>query len=96
MSRRRRAVILALLAIVLGGLAASDVAGREAALQRSLGTPVTVLVTREEVAAGDAARPGGARCPPGARPVRAGRRVRRPRGHRGSEGRGRRSRRGRT
>ncbi len=53
MSRRRRAVVLALLAVVLGGLAASDVAGREAALRRSLGAPVTVLVTRGEVAAGD-------------------------------------------
>lgn len=52
MSRRRRAMVLALLATVLGGLAASDVAGREAALRRSLGAPVAVLVTREEVAAG--------------------------------------------
>ncbi|MBA2348525.1 MAG: hypothetical protein H0V81_09555, partial [Solirubrobacterales bacterium] len=38
---------------LLGGLAASDVAGREAALRDSLGAPVTVLVTREEVGAGD-------------------------------------------
>lgn len=53
MSRRRRAVVLAVLAVVLGGLAAFDVAGREAALRESLGVPVAVLVTREEVGAGD-------------------------------------------
>lgn len=52
MSRRRRAVVLAVLALLLGGLAASDVAGREAALRESLGAPVGVLVTQEDLAAG--------------------------------------------
>lgn len=52
MSRRRRAAVLALLALVLGGLAASDVAGREAALRKGLGAPVGVLVTRAAVEAG--------------------------------------------
>lgn len=53
MSRRRRAFALAVLALLLGGLAASDVAGREAALRRSLGAPVDVLVTRDAVKAGE-------------------------------------------
>ena len=52
MSRRRRAVVLAVLALLLGSLAASAVAGREAALRRSLGVSVGVLVAREAVAAG--------------------------------------------
>ena len=52
MSRGRRAVVLAVLALVLGGLAASDVAGREAALRESLGAPVAVLVARDAVRAG--------------------------------------------
>lgn len=46
MSPRRRALVLVALALLLGGLAASDVAGREAALRESLGVPVGVLVTR--------------------------------------------------
>lgn len=53
MSRRRRAIVLAVLAVLLGGLAASDVAGREAALRESLGAPVTVLVTRAELKLGE-------------------------------------------
>lgn len=57
MSRRRRAVVLGALALLLGGLAASDVAGREAALRESLGAPVGVLVTREAVKAGQALDP---------------------------------------
>ena len=52
MSRRRRAVLLTVLAMVLGGLAASDIARREARLRDALGAPVTVLVTRGEVRAG--------------------------------------------
>lgn len=57
MSRRRRALLLAGLALALGGLAASDVAGREAALQRRLGGLVDVVVTRAPVAAGEPLRP---------------------------------------
>lgn len=52
MSRHRRGLLLAGLALVLGGLAASDVAGREAALERRLGPLVDVVVAR------DAVRPG--------------------------------------
>ncbi len=52
MSPRRRAVLLGGLALTLGALAASDVAGREAALRRDLGTPVAVVVARRELRAG--------------------------------------------
>jgi pilus assembly protein CpaB len=52
MSRRRRALLLGGLALVLGGLAASDVAGREAALARRVGGLVDVVVAREPIAAG--------------------------------------------
>lgn len=52
MSRPRRAAVLTLLALLLGGLAAADVAGREAALRDALGAPVGVLVAREEIRAG--------------------------------------------
>ena len=52
MSRRRRAIALAGLALVLGALAASDVAGREAALDRRLGPAVPVVVARTDLAAG--------------------------------------------
>jgi pilus assembly protein CpaB len=51
-SRRRRAFALAGLALVLGALAASDVAGREAALQRRLGPAVPVVVARGDLPAG--------------------------------------------
>jgi pilus assembly protein CpaB len=51
-SRRRRAFALAGLALVLGALAASDVAGREAALERRLGPPVPVVVARADLPAG--------------------------------------------
>jgi pilus assembly protein CpaB len=51
-SRRRRAFALAGLALVLGALAASDVAGREAALQRRLGPAVPVVVARADLPAG--------------------------------------------
>jgi pilus assembly protein CpaB len=53
MSRGRRAVVLGVLALLLGGLAASDVAGREAALRRSLGAPVDVLVTGKALKVGE-------------------------------------------
>lgn len=52
MSHRRRAVLLAGLALLLGGLAASDVARREAALQARLGPVVPVVVVRADVPAG--------------------------------------------
>jgi pilus assembly protein CpaB len=52
MSRRRRAVLLGGLALVLGGLAAYDVAGREAALDRRVGGLVDVVVARAPIPAG--------------------------------------------
>jgi pilus assembly protein CpaB len=52
--RRRRAAVLLGLAVLLGGLAASDVAGREAALRRAIGPTVPVVVVRSRLAAGDA------------------------------------------
>ncbi|MGI8511424.1 MAG: Flp pilus assembly protein CpaB [Solirubrobacteraceae bacterium] len=53
MSRRRRAALLLGLALVLGGLAASDVSRREARLREELGPLVPVVVARAELAAGD-------------------------------------------
>ena len=52
MSRRRRAAVLLGLALILGGLAASDVARREAAVRAQLGPAVVVVVARAELAAG--------------------------------------------
>lgn len=57
MSRRRRALLLGGLALILGGLAAADVAGREAAMQRELGGLVDVVMTQRPIAAGDRVRP---------------------------------------
>jgi pilus assembly protein CpaB len=57
MTRRRRAFVLIGLALVLGALAASDVAGREAALRRQIGPAVPVLVARAPIEAGDRIRP---------------------------------------
>jgi pilus assembly protein CpaB len=51
---RRRAAVLLGLALLLGGLAASDVAGREAALRRAVGPTVPVVVVRSRLAAGQA------------------------------------------
>jgi pilus assembly protein CpaB len=51
-SRRRRAAALLGLALILGGLAASDVARREAAVRAQLGPPVDVVVARTDIAAG--------------------------------------------
>jgi pilus assembly protein CpaB len=45
--------VLGGLALLLGGLAASDVAGREAALERRLGPLVPVVVARAPLAAGE-------------------------------------------
>ncbi|MEA2218950.1 MAG: pilus assembly protein CpaB [Solirubrobacteraceae bacterium] len=56
MSHRRRALLLGGLALVLGGLAASNVAGREAALARRVGGLVDVVVAREPIAAGATVR----------------------------------------
>ena len=78
-SRRRRAAVLLGLALVLGGLAASDVARRESAVRAQLGPAVQVVVARADlragrpVAAGDLAlrqvparyAPVGAAVPPG-------------------------------
>jgi pilus assembly protein CpaB len=51
-TRRRRALLLAGLALLLGALAASDVASREAALREGLGPTVGVVVARSDVPAG--------------------------------------------
>jgi pilus assembly protein CpaB len=51
-SRRRRAIALIGLALVLGGLAASDVARREAAVRAQLGPVVEVVVARSDLLAG--------------------------------------------
>jgi len=51
-NRRRRALLLGGLALLLGGLAASSVAGREAALQRRVGELIDVVVAREPIDAG--------------------------------------------
>jgi pilus assembly protein CpaB len=56
-SRRRRAALLLGLALTLGGLAASDVAQREAALDRRLGPIESVLVARRAVIEGAALVP---------------------------------------
>lgn len=56
MSHRRRALLLGGLALVLGGLAASSVAGREASLSRRVGGLVDVVVARQPIQAGKAVR----------------------------------------
>jgi pilus assembly protein CpaB len=57
-SRRRRAALLLGLALVLGALAASDVARREAALRDQVGPAVEVLVARVPLVAGRRVEPG--------------------------------------
>jgi len=52
MTARRRALLLGGLALLLGGLAAHDVAGREAALERRVGELVDVVVAREPIESG--------------------------------------------
>jgi len=49
---RRRALLLGGLALLLGGLAAHNVAGREAALERRVGGLVDVVVAREPIESG--------------------------------------------
>lgn len=56
--RRRRAAVLLGLALVLGGLAASDVARRESALREQLGPVLDVVVARGDLAAGRKLRAG--------------------------------------
>jgi len=56
-SRRRRAVVLLGLALLLGGLAASDVSRREAALEKRLGPSVPVVVARRDLDAGTTLAP---------------------------------------
>jgi pilus assembly protein CpaB len=51
-TRRRRALLLIGLALLLGGLAASDVARREAAIARQLGPDTPVVVARGDLPAG--------------------------------------------
>jgi pilus assembly protein CpaB len=51
-TRRRRAALLLGLALVLGALAASDVARREAALREQVGPAVDVVVARSSLPAG--------------------------------------------
>src|SRR4051794_40357463 len=57
MTRRRRAAALLGLALLLGVLAASDVAGREAALRRQLGPTVPVVVVRAPLQVGERITP---------------------------------------
>jgi pilus assembly protein CpaB len=57
-SRRRRGALLLALAVVLGVLAGSDVARREAALRAQLGPAVPVVVARRALLAGRRLRPG--------------------------------------
>lgn len=52
MSRRRRALLLTGLSLLLGALAASDVSGREAEIERSVGSSVKVVVTVKEIGRG--------------------------------------------
>lgn len=52
MSRGRRGVLLVGLSLLLGGLAASDVARRESVLARRLGPAVPVVVARGDLAPG--------------------------------------------
>jgi pilus assembly protein CpaB len=56
-TRRRRAVALTVLSVLLGALAASEVSRREAALDRRIGPTVPVVVTRVDLPAGALLRP---------------------------------------
>jgi pilus assembly protein CpaB len=52
MSRARRGILLVGLSLILGGLAASDVARRESAMARRLGPSVPVVVARADLPPG--------------------------------------------
>lgn len=52
MTRRRRALLLLGLAVVLGTLAASDIGRREQALRRAVGPSISVVVATKELPAG--------------------------------------------
>ena len=52
MSRGRRAALLAGVSILLGGLAASQVASREAEIERRVGPPVPVVVAARDIPRG--------------------------------------------
>lgn len=54
MSRRRRALLLGGVALLLGALAASDVAGREAEIEQQVGSPVKVVVAIRSIGRGQA------------------------------------------
>ncbi len=58
MTRRRRAALLLGLAVVLGVLAGSDVARREAAVRAQLGPAVPIVVAGRPLAGGHRLRPG--------------------------------------
>jgi pilus assembly protein CpaB len=51
-NRRRRSVMLGGLALLLGAIAASDVAGREAEIEQRVGSPVKVVVAIKSIGRG--------------------------------------------
>jgi len=57
-SRRRRALLLAGLSLLLGALAASEVSGREAEIERRVGSSVKVVVAVKEIGRGRTIEPG--------------------------------------
>lgn len=57
-TRRRRAAVLLALALVCGGLAASQVAGRARAIEERVGRPVAVVVAARDLAPGRELKPG--------------------------------------
>lgn len=52
MSRGRRALLLAGMSLLLGGVAASQVAGREAEIERRIGSPSAVVVAARAIGRG--------------------------------------------
>lgn len=57
MSRPRRAMVFALLSVLLGGTAANSMSNRENALRRSVGELTAVLVTAAEIREGEVIGP---------------------------------------